>query len=96
MIVDIHFCPLLYLYDKYNKGVGMISVRLPKEMEERIERLAKSTRRPKSFFIKEALANYLDDMEDYYEVLKRRSDPNRELITIEELEAALGLQDPHR
>jgi len=74
----------------------MISVCLPKEMEERIEKLAKSTRRPKSFFIKEALANYLDDMEDYYEVLKRRNDLYRELITIEELEVGLGLQDPRR
>jgi len=69
----------------------MISVRLPEEMEKRIERLAKSTRRPKSFFIKEALNNYLDDMEDYYEVLKRKNDKERNLITLEELEKALEL-----
>ena len=69
----------------------MISVRLPEEMEKRIERLAKSTRRPKSFFIKEALSNYLDDMEDYYEVLKRKNDKERNLITLEELEKALEL-----
>lgn len=69
----------------------MISVRLPEEMERRIERLAQSTQRPKSFFIKEALQNYLDDMEEYYEVLKRKNDPTRNLISLEELEKALEL-----
>ena len=69
----------------------MLSVRLPKEMEERIEKLSKATQRPKSFFVKEALANYLEDMEEYYEVLKRTNDPKKNLITIEELEKALEL-----
>jgi len=75
----------------HTKGVIMISVRLPQEMENRIDTLAKSTQRSKSFFVKEALANYLDDMEEYYEVLKRQNDTNRNLITLEELEKALGL-----
>ena len=69
----------------------MLTVRLPKEMQERIERLAKATKRPKSFFVKEALNNYLDDMEDYYEVLKRINDKDRELITLNELKEALEL-----
>ena len=73
----------------------MLSVRLPKEMEARIERLAKVTKRPKSFFVKEALTNYLEDMEEYYEALKRRNDPNRNLISLEELERALELHDTH-
>jgi len=41
----------------------MLSVRLSKEMEDRIALLAESTQRPKSFFVKEALSNYLDDMQ---------------------------------
>jgi len=69
----------------------MLSVRLPKEMQERIEKLSKATQRPKSFFVKEALTNYLEDMEEYYEVLKRTNDPKKNLITIEELEKALEL-----
>lgn len=71
----------------------MISIRLPQEMEDRITKLAESTQRPKSFFVKEALSNYLDDMEDYYEVLKRQNDKTRNLISLEELENALGVQD---
>jgi len=46
----------------------MINIRLPKEMENRINNLVKSTQQPKSFFIKEALANYLEDMKDYYDI----------------------------
>jgi len=69
----------------------MISIRLPEEMETRINNLAKSTQRSKSFFVKEALANYLDDMEDYYDVLKRQSDTSRNLISLEELENALAI-----
>jgi len=69
----------------------MISVRLPKEMENRINNLAKSTQRPKSFFVKEALANYLEDMEDYYDVLKRKNSKTREIISLEELKSAIDL-----
>ena len=69
----------------------MLSVRLPKEMEVRIENLAKSTQRPKSFFVKEALSNYLDDMEDYYDVLKRKNSKTREIISLEELKSAIDL-----
>jgi RHH-type rel operon transcriptional repressor/antitoxin RelB len=69
----------------------MLSIRLPEEMETRINRLAESTQRSKSFFVKEALENYLDDMEDYYDVLKRQNDPTRNLITLKELENALDV-----
>ena len=69
----------------------MLSIRLPEEMEARINRLAESTQRSKSFFVKEALTNYLDDMEDYYDVLKRQNDSTRNLISLEELENALDL-----
>lgn len=69
----------------------MLSVRLPKEMEQRINRLAEQTQRPKSFFVKQALSNYLEDMEDYYGVLKRNNDPQQQLITLTELEQALDL-----
>jgi len=43
-----------------------ITVRLPADMEQRLTILAKETGRKKSFYIKEALMNYLEDMEDIY------------------------------
>ena len=74
----------------------MLSIRLPEEMEARINRLAESTQRSNSFFVKEALTNYLDDMEDYYNVLKRQNDPTRNLISLEELENALDVHATDR
>ncbi|MEA1995748.1 MAG: ribbon-helix-helix domain-containing protein [Campylobacterota bacterium] len=69
----------------------MLSVRLDKEMQEKLDNLSKATRRPKSFFVKEALRSYLDDLADLYEAQMRSSDKNRNLISVEELEKALGL-----
>lgn len=69
----------------------MLSVRLSDEMQSKLDGLANATKRPKSFFVKEALENYLDDMVDYYEVQSRTQDKNRNLISIEELEKALNV-----
>ena len=69
----------------------MLSVRINDEMQSKLNNLANATKRPKSFFVKEALENYLDDMVDYYEVQSRAQDKNRNLISIEELEKALDV-----
>jgi len=69
----------------------MLSIRLDKKTEDQLNKLAEATQRPKSFFVREALENYLEDMIDYYEVQKRVSDPKRNLISLEELEKALEL-----
>ena len=63
----------------------MLSVRLDKELEEELEKLAKRTKRPKSFFVKEALREYLQDVKDVLEAKERLSDPKRELLTLDEL-----------
>lgn len=49
----------------------MTSMRLPEEMELKLSALAQATRRSKSFFIREALERYFDDMEDAYISLER-------------------------
>ncbi len=69
----------------------MLSVRLEGSMETKLENLAKTTQRPKSFFVKEALKNYLDDMVDFYEAQKRSKSEDRNLISLEELEKSLEL-----
>ena len=68
----------------------MLSVRLTKQLEEQLETLAKVTNRPKSFFVKDALEGYLEDMLDYYEAEKRQQNPKRSLISLEELERSLA------
>ena len=69
----------------------MLSVRLDDTMQEKLDTLASVTQRPKSFFVKEALKNYLDDMVDYYDAQKRSKSDDRNLISVEELEKSLGL-----
>ena len=63
----------------------MLSVRLDDAMQSKLDKLAKSTKRPKSFSVKEALANYFDDIIDFYEVQKRTNAKDRNLISLKEL-----------
>ena len=69
----------------------MLSVRLDSDTDKFLETLANETHRSKSFFVKEALKNYREDMEDYYEAQVRSNDEKRNLISVEELEKSLGL-----
>ncbi len=42
------------------------SIRLPEEIEARLDALAKRTGRTKAFYIREMILNQLEDLEDYY------------------------------
>lgn len=44
----------------------MLSVRLPEELEIRLNHLATVTNRSKSFYTVQALERYLEDLEDLY------------------------------
>ena len=44
----------------------MLAVRLPEEIEFRLNRLAKVTGGTKTYYIREAIMSRLEDMEDYY------------------------------
>ena len=44
----------------------MLAIRLPKELEDRLADMAKKTGRTKTFYAKEAILNYLEDLEDTY------------------------------
>ena len=48
----------------------MLAIRLPADSELRLENLAKSTGRTKTFYAREAILEYLEDMEDLYEAEK--------------------------
>jgi RHH-type rel operon transcriptional repressor/antitoxin RelB len=47
------------------------SIRLPHEIEKRLETLSAQTGRRKSFYVKEAILDHLDDIEDTYLAEKR-------------------------
>lgn len=44
----------------------MLALRLPEEIENRLDVLAKRTGRTKSFYAKEAILKHLEDLEDAY------------------------------
>lgn len=44
----------------------MLAVRLPQSIERRLERLARRTGRTKTFYVREALLEHLEDLEDVY------------------------------
>ena len=70
----------------------MLAVRLPEEIEKRIDSLARSTGRTKSFYVREAVVEYLDDLEDFYLAEARRSAP-LPAIPLDQIERDLGLAD---
>jgi RHH-type rel operon transcriptional repressor/antitoxin RelB len=52
----------------------MLAIRLPEGIEERLDVLAKETGRTKTFYVREAILEHLDDMEDVYLAEKRFAD----------------------
>mgnify|MGYP006270776743 CR=1 FL=1 len=49
----------------------MLALRLPEEIETRLEKLAKLTGRTKSFYAREAIIEHIADLEDLYLAEKR-------------------------
>jgi RHH-type transcriptional regulator, rel operon repressor / antitoxin RelB len=62
----------------------VLAVRLDKQIEHRINQLSKTTKRSKSYYMREALDRYLDDMEDTYIALYRLEHPEK-TIPLEEV-----------
>ena len=72
----------------------MLAVRLDKDIEERLERLAARTGRTKTFYAREAIEAHLDDLEDFYLAEDRLRDfRSEEAVSLEQLKAELGLED---
>lgn len=70
----------------------MLAVRLPDKLEERLSQLAKQTHRSKSYYVKQAIQDFLDKQEDHLIALSRLEKKNSRL-TLEEMEDRLGLED---
>ena len=61
----------LYLYSKERP---MLAIRLPAEIERRLEALAEATGRTKTFYAREAILEHMDDLEDIYLAESRLAD----------------------
>ncbi|PSN87629.1 DNA-binding protein [Candidatus Marsarchaeota G2 archaeon OSP_D] len=62
-----------------------ISVRIPAELAERLNELAKTLDRSKTYIITKALSQYLEEYEDYLIALHRLRDKDDRLVSEEEL-----------
>ncbi len=74
----------------------MLAIRLPEEIESRLDHLAQVTGRSKSFYVREAILEHLDDLEDLYLAEQRLIDVRTgrsRTYTLEEVERDLGLAD---
>lgn len=72
------------------------ALRLPEDLANRYDRLAKSTGRTKTFYMTEALAAEIDRLEYEYGLMKKVEDYRAgrlETVTLAELEESLGLAD---
>jgi len=71
--------------------MSTLSVRLSEELFERLEKLAKKTRRTKSSFIKQMIEEIIEDYEDAYLALERLNDKKSDYLETEEVEKAIGI-----
>lgn len=69
---------------------AMLAIRLKPEMEERLARLAARTGRTKTFYVREAIAQHLEDLEDYYLAADAARNPGR-IFKPDEAKRELGL-----
>lgn len=63
----------------------MLALRLPPEIEARLDALAKRTGRTKSFYAREAILEHIEDLEDAYLADERIRADGGERITLEEM-----------
>jgi len=72
----------------------MLSVRLPKELENRLNHLATATNRSKSFYAVQALERHLEDLEDLYLAEQAHEDfilSGEKALSSDEVRKKLGL-----
>lgn len=74
----------------------MLAVRLPPDVENRLDALAKATGRTKSFYVRQAILEHLDDLEDLYLAEQRLIDVRAgrsRTHALDDVERDLGLAD---
>lgn len=72
------------------------SIRLEKELEQRLDHLAAQTGRTKTFYLRELVARGLDDLEDYYladSTMERVRKREEQVLSSADVRKDLGLVD---
>ena len=74
----------------------MLAIRLPQSIEKRLEKLARRTGRTKSFYVRQAILEHLDDLEDLYQaerILERIRGGDEKTVPLEDVLKRHGLED---
>ena len=73
----------------------MLGVRLPEDLDRRLSELASETKRPKSYYVKEAILEYLDVHESTYKAIaeyeKEKKSGKLKTYTLDEMKKMHGL-----
>ncbi|WP_454060920.1 type II toxin-antitoxin system RelB family antitoxin [Candidatus Nitrospira salsa] len=70
----------------------MASLRFGKELESRLEHLAASTGRTKTFYIRQLIEKHIDELEDRY-TAEQRLEKSDKRLSSQELRQKLGLDN---
>lgn len=74
----------------------MLAIRLPEDIEKRLDALSKATGRTKTYYAREAILEHIDDLEDLYLAEQRLADiraGRSTTISLEELMKRYGMVD---
>ena len=74
----------------------MLAIRLPQSIEKRLEKLARRTGRTKTFYVREAILEHLDDLSDLYQAeptLDRIRTGEERTVPLEDVLKRPGLED---
>lgn len=70
----------------------LAAVRLPDELDNKLDNLSKETGRSKSYYMIKALAQFLEDREDYLLAVARLEEKNPR-VSYKKMRKELGLDD---
>jgi RHH-type rel operon transcriptional repressor/antitoxin RelB len=73
----------------------MLAIRLPQSIEKRLEKLARRTGRTKTYYVREAILEHLEDLEDMYlaeRTLERVHSGQEHTIPLKDVMKRHGLQ----
>ena len=84
------------VYHRAHKMSRQIAVRLPDDIDDRLARLVAKTGRTKTFYVREAIEEHHEDLEDYYlaaEVSERLRLGDEDTVSLDDLIARYGMED---
>ena len=71
--------------------MNTLCVKIPDEINKRLDHLATQTGRTKTYYVREALVEHIEELEDIYIALRRLETPEK-TYTLKEVEQKLDLE----